>query len=136
MNSLTAKRVVITCATGFLGLRTVSKLLNSTRIGEVAVAVRAATCDDATNRFNSLIKKHDHLGIHKNMNRVRVIAYGGDDIPVDGNTDALLNLGSDTSWTKPLDTMMEANFYPLAKIIDNQSLPKHVIHFEHRFQRV
>lgn len=128
MNIFAAKHLLVTGATGFLGLRTTSKLLNSTPVAEVAVAVRAATCDEAIQRFNSLIEKHQHLGIHKHMNRVRVIAYDGSDIPIDENTDALLNLGADTSWTKPLDHMMKSNFDPLAKIIDRGSLPKHVIH--------
>lgn len=129
MNSLLAsKNVVLTGGTGFIGLRLVSKLLNSTSTKKVAIAVRGSGRAAASRRFEELVRKHSCLGIGRHFDRVEIRDYNGRDIPLDTEDDALLNLAADTCWMKGIDEMMAANHEPLKRLLDDSLLPEHVLH--------
>ena len=76
----------------------------------------------------NLICQHPKLAIQDHLDRIRVVPYGGIDIPVDNNVNTLLNIGGDTSWTKPLDKMIGANVAPIANLIDQGKMPRHFVH--------
>ena len=134
MEHLSNLRILVTGATGFVGLRTVSKILSDTPVQKLSLAVRADSHKAAEIRFGELMMKHPQLGIQKHIDRVELIAYDGSEIPTLGlgeisrPFDALINIAADTAWDKTIEQMLSSNYAPLAKLIERGITPKHVIH--------
>ncbi|CAB9527410.1 Male sterility protein [Seminavis robusta] len=134
MQALSNVRTLVTGGTGFVGLRTVSKLLSDTPTKQIGLAIRADSQKAAKARLMKLTLQHPGLGIQDHLDRIEIIPYNGANIPT-REYDALLNLASDTAWTKPLDEMLQANCAPLEEAITGKTVPKHVVHCSTAYAR-